>query len=232
MNDLPIINSLSSSLTPNENQTSVVTVNASDIETSSLTYTVSGTDAAFFSISSSGVLSFRSAPDYEAPADANTDNGYAVIINVSDGTDTVNQTISVNVQNVADQISGTAVDGYVAGARVFQDLDNDGAYDSGEPYSYTNSLGSFSLTLTSVDKTAPVRIINGYDLASNEIHPSIMDISNTETGSYIITPISTLVGRLKIEDSTLSGTVPQSMIAAALGITLADSPNDMYLNPG
>jgi len=28
-----------------------------------------------------------------------------------------------------------------------------------------------------------------------------MDISNTETGSYIITPISTLVGRLKIEDS-------------------------------
>ena len=28
-----------------------------------------------------------------------------------------------------------------------------------------------------------------------------MDISVTETGSYIVTPISTLVGRLKIEDT-------------------------------
>ena len=160
INDLPIINNLSSNLTPDENQTSIVTVNASDIETSSLTYSLSGTDASFFNISSSGVLTFKSAPDYEAPADANIDNGYTVTINVSDGTDTVNQTISVNVQNVADQISGTAVDGYVAGARVFQDLDNDGAYDSGEPYAYTNSLGSFSLTLTSVDKSETERIIN------------------------------------------------------------------------
>ena len=121
------------------------------------------------------------------------------------------------------------MDGYVAGATVFQDLDNDGVRDSGEPFAYTNSLGAFSLTLTSVDKNAPVRIINGFDLASNEIHPSIMDISVTETGSYIVTPISTLVGRLKIEDSSLTGNIPQSMIAGALGISLADSPNDSIL---
>jgi len=44
-----------------------------------------------------------------------------------------------------------------------------------------------------------------------------------------VTPISTLVGRLKIEDNTLSGMVPQSMIAGALGIALADSPNDSIL---
>ena len=90
-------------------------------------------------------------------------------------------------------MSGVAVDGYVAGATVFQDLDNDGVLDSGEPNTSTNALGSFSLTLSSVNKSAPVRIINGYDLATNEIHPSVMDISVTETGSYIITPISTFV---------------------------------------
>ena len=112
---------------------------------------------------------------------------------------------------------------------VFQDLDNDSVLDTGEPSSATNSLGSFSLVLSSVDPSAPVRIINGYDLATNEIHPSIMDISVTETGSYIITPISTLVGRLKIEDNTLTGMMPQSIIAAALGISLSDSPNDSIL---
>ena len=229
VNDLPIINSLSSTLTPDENQTAVVTVNASDVETSSLSYSISGTDRSFFSISNSGVLTFNSAPDYESPSDADADNSYAITISVGDGTATTSQAVTVDVQNVADQVSGVAVDGYVAGATVFQDLDNDGVLDSGEPNTSTNALGSFSLTLSSVNKSAPVRIINGYDLATNEIHPSIMDISVTETGSYIITPLSTLVGRLKIEDTTLSGTVPQSMISAALGITLTDSPNDSIL---
>ena len=106
--------------------------------------------------------------------------------------------------NLPDLVSGIALDGYVAGATVFQDLNNNGVLNSGEPSTSTNSLGSFSLNLTSVDINAPVRIINGFDLASNEIHPSIMDISVSETGSYIVTPISTLVGRLKIEDTSLS----------------------------
>ena len=229
VNDLPIINSLSSEITPDENQTSVVTVNATDVETVSLTYSLSGTDSSLFSISSSGVITFNSAPDYEAPGDAGTDNSYAVTVMVGDGTDTVSQAVVINVQNVADQVSGVAVDGYVAGATVFQDLDNDGVLDSGEPNTSTNALGSFTLNLSSVNKSAPVRIINGYDLATNEIHPSVMDISVTETGSYVITPISTLVGRLKIADTTISGTVPQSMIAASLGIAMADSPNDSIL---
>jgi Ca2+-binding RTX toxin-like protein len=229
VNDLPIINGLGSTLTPDENQTVVVTVNASDVETSSLSYSLSGADAALFSISNSGALTFNSASDYEAPGDANSDNSYAITIAVGDGSATTSQAVAVEVQNVADQVSGVAVDGYVAGATVFQDLDNDGVLDFGEPSASTNALGAFTLNLSSVNKLAPVRIMNGYDLATNEVHPSIMDISSTETGNYIITPISTLVGRLKIEDTSLIGTIPQSMVAAALGITMVDSPNDSIL---
>ena len=96
VNDLPIINSLSSILTPNENQTSVVSINASDVESSSLTYSITGTDASFFNISSSGVITFKSSPDYEAPADSDADNSYTVVITVSDGTASVSQTISIN----------------------------------------------------------------------------------------------------------------------------------------
>ena len=85
---------------------------------------VSGTDSSLFAISSSGVLTFITAPDYETPGDADADNSYEinviVVISLS-----VTQAISIQVQNVADLISGVAVDGYVAGATVFQDLNND-----------------------------------------------------------------------------------------------------------
>ena len=230
VNEVPQISALSSTHSPDENQTSIVTVSASDPDANtSLTYSLSGTDSSLFDISSSGVLTFKSAPDYETPGDADADNSYQINVIVSDGSLSVTQAITIQVQNVADLISGVAVDGYVAGATVFQDLNNDGDLDSGEPSAATNSLGSFSLNLSSVNINAPVRIYNGFDLASNEIHPSIMDISVSETGSYIVTPISTLVGRLKIQDTALSAMVPQSMIAGALGISLADSPNDSIL---
>ena len=228
-NNLPIINGLNSSIAAKENQKTVVNVNASDIETSSLAYSISGADSSYFNISNSGVLTFNIAPDYETPNDEDNNNSYVLTVSVFDGIATTNQTIAVVVQNVPDLVSGIAVDGYVAGATVFQDLDNNGALNFGEPNTSTNAMGSFSLTLSSVNNSAPVRIINGYDLATNEIHPSIMDISVTETGSYIITPISTLVGRLKIQDSTLTGNVPESIIAATLGINLSDSPNDSIL---
>ena len=230
VNEMPQINTLSTTHFPDENQTDVVTVSASDPDASTtLTYSLSGTDSSLFAISSSGVLTFNSAPDYETPGDADGDNSHPINVIVSDGSLSVTQAITIQVQNVADLISGVAVDGYVAGATVFQDLNNDGDLDSGEPSAATNSLGSFSLNLSSVNINAPVRIINGFDLASNEVHPSIMDISVSETGSYIVTPISTLVGRLKIQDTALSAMVPQSMIAGALGISLADSPNDSIL---
>ena len=74
-----------------------------------LTYAISGTDAALFEINSTtGVLTFKALPDFEAPADANTDNDYELTVTVSDGnggTDT--QDITVTVTQVTD--SGAAV---------------------------------------------------------------------------------------------------------------------------
>ena len=57
----------SSTFTVNENQTSVGTVTASDADLVSVSYSISGTDADDFEINSnSGILSFKSAPDYES----------------------------------------------------------------------------------------------------------------------------------------------------------------------
>jgi hypothetical protein len=78
-------------VTVNENQTAVTTVTATDADgAQTLTYRISGgADAAKFSInSSSGVLTFASAPNFEAPTDAGADNVYDVQVQVSDGNGT------------------------------------------------------------------------------------------------------------------------------------------------
>jgi uncharacterized protein YjiK/Fe-S cluster biogenesis protein NfuA len=85
-----------------ENQTAVTDVDASDGDGDALTYSISGgADAADFAINpSDGVLTFAAPPDFEAPADANLDNVYEVVVDVSDGTFSDTQTISVTVTGV------------------------------------------------------------------------------------------------------------------------------------
>ena len=47
-------------------------------------WSLSGTDANRFALSN-GVLSFRSSPNFEAPADSDSDNVYNVIVQASKG---------------------------------------------------------------------------------------------------------------------------------------------------
>ena len=92
---------------PAENQTAVGTVEASDSDASDdiTDYALSGgADQALFSIvSTSGVLTFQAAPNYEDPQDANTDNAYLVVVQATSGTgdreQTGTQTITVTVMD-------------------------------------------------------------------------------------------------------------------------------------
>ncbi len=63
-------------------------------------WTLEGPDAGDFRISSAGVLTFVSPPDYEAPADADTDNAYMVTVKVDDGkNDPATRDVTVMVTN-------------------------------------------------------------------------------------------------------------------------------------
>ena len=76
-NSAPTINNTQSSYSVLENQTAAFSVEASDPDGDTLTYSItSGGDGDLFQISSSGVVTFVTAPDFEAPADANADNNY------------------------------------------------------------------------------------------------------------------------------------------------------------
>ena len=101
----------STSINYAENGTGTVeTYSISDPESDSVTWSLAGTDAARFSISTAGALTFKSAPDYEKPNDGDKKNDYEVTINASDGSLTTTLSVEVTVTNVneAGAISGSA----------------------------------------------------------------------------------------------------------------------------
>ncbi|SDE13005.1 VCBS repeat-containing protein [Salipiger thiooxidans] len=61
-------------------------ISASDVDGETLSYALSGSDAAQFTIdAATGALAFAGAPDFELPRDADGDNSYEITVTVSDG---------------------------------------------------------------------------------------------------------------------------------------------------
>ena len=111
VNEAPTITINSSNethtITQAENISSVLTYTATDVDAgTTLSFSLSGTDAADFSInSSSGALAFSSNPDFEAPADSDTNNSYIIIVTVSDGSLTDTQTVTITITNANESAS-------------------------------------------------------------------------------------------------------------------------------
>nr|MDA7554763.1 S8 family serine peptidase [Gammaproteobacteria bacterium] len=95
INDAPSID-IASTLTASENQTAITTISISDVDEDELTLTLGGSDASSLNLSAENVLSFKEAPDYE------TKNSYSIELTLTDGTETVNKTISITINNVND----------------------------------------------------------------------------------------------------------------------------------
>lgn len=88
-----------------ENTTAITTVSATDADPGAmLVYSLAGgDDVAKFTIDPvTGVLSFIAAPDFEVPADADSDNAYIVTAQVSDGEAAVTQRFKVKITDAND----------------------------------------------------------------------------------------------------------------------------------
>ncbi|WP_296352133.1 cadherin domain-containing protein, partial [Ramlibacter sp.] len=124
-----------------ENTTAVTTVAAVDADGDTLTYSiVGGADAALFTIDAgTGALSFLSAPDYENPRGYSApdygddrlsasrfrgsyDNTYDVTVQVSDGTLTDTQAITVSVTDVAEDVSAPVITSNAGGPSAYISL--------------------------------------------------------------------------------------------------------------
>ncbi len=95
----PLFNS-SASVSVYENQTSALTLSASDADVGdTLNYSISGGDSADFNINTeSGVITFIVAPDYEIEEQ----RSYTFMARVSDGGTPVEQAVTITVLNIND----------------------------------------------------------------------------------------------------------------------------------
>ena len=83
--DTPLVVSGETSVEYTENDTSAVSTFSVEGDTSVEEWLVLGEDRAAFSISSEGVLSFSSGPDFENPEDSDEDNVYNVMVHADNG---------------------------------------------------------------------------------------------------------------------------------------------------
>ncbi|NLQ07665.1 DUF4114 domain-containing protein [Cylindrospermopsis raciborskii LB2897] len=101
-NQAPRFTNPSATFSIDENTTAVGTITATDTDGDSLTYSISGgADRSLFIIdSNTGVLSFKTAPNFEAPGDVGTNNVYNLQVQVTDGNNPVTQDLTVTVTDV------------------------------------------------------------------------------------------------------------------------------------
>ncbi|MGL5838242.1 MAG: cadherin domain-containing protein [Sphingorhabdus sp.] len=122
VNEMPVITSdgggASASVAAVENNIAVTTVTAGDVDSPSVTFAISGgADAALFAIDPvTGVLSFVSAPNFEAPADSGADNFYDVVVSASDGALVDTQSLAITVGNANEEPAITSDGGSAVAA--------------------------------------------------------------------------------------------------------------------
>ena len=73
---------------------------AVDPEGNEITWTVAGVDRQAYEIDSHGALRFAVPPDYESPTDRGRDNSYDLMVQASDGSNTVSLTVAVSVTGI------------------------------------------------------------------------------------------------------------------------------------
>ena len=62
-----------------------------------------GNDNALFDIAAStGVINFKTSPDFEEPSDAGSDNNYVIEVEANDGSNIATQTVTIKVTNLDD----------------------------------------------------------------------------------------------------------------------------------
>ncbi|EJL96590.1 VCBS repeat-containing protein, partial [Pseudomonas sp. GM102] len=231
-NDSPTITSNSGGTTASvsvaENSTVVTTVTATDADLASQTLSYSilntaGTDFSKFSISSSGVLTFNSAPDYENPLDvggADGDNAYVVDVQVADGnggTDT--QTMTVNVQNVVETPVDTVAPTVVVTGTA---LGNSIGSVSTVTFQFSETVSGFNLSDVTVSASGPTP------------RGTWSNFTQVDGDTYTATLTRTLIGSVKVDVSAnsytdLAGNAGAAGSSANLPAGVAGEPINLAL---
>ncbi len=201
-NEAPSITSAAAVSVP-ENQTAVIDVQSidpdGDTEGAGLTYSLGGVDQALFSIvPATGVLTFNSPPNFEAPGDAGANNVYDVQITVTDSdtlTGVQNLQVTVTDANEAPSITSAAavsVPENQTAAIDVQSIDPDG---DTEGAGLTYSLGGVDQALFSIVPATGVLTFNSppnFEAPGDAGANNVYDVQVTVTDSDTLTGVQNL----------------------------------------
>ncbi len=213
---------LDAAISVEENSTAVGTATASDSDAEdTLTFSIAGgADAAMFSIgASTGVISFNTAPDYEATGSAVGTNDYAMTVQVSDGTVQVTKDVVVTVTDIDEPPAvGNVIDGPLQHAKVFADYNGNNIHDANEPHAMTDVNGGYSLS-QNLPVPANYTIIvemtaDTIDAISGESYADSPVVLKAASGSTVVTPLTTILEVAKSADPTYTA----EKLATAMGL--------------
>ncbi|HWT99322.1 MAG TPA: VCBS domain-containing protein, partial [Terriglobales bacterium] len=186
-NDAPVITSGASAATPENVSTStaVYTVAATDVDSGAVVhYSLSGTDSKWFNIDdTTGAVTFKSSPDYEAPADNDGNNVYDIVVHANDGIADTTKAVAITVTNVSE--TPTTTIGNI-----------DISADSGSSDSdFITNIASQTITATLSHVLVPGESL----LGSVDGGTTWIDITSKVSGTAITWDGATLAGSSSIE---------------------------------
>ena len=242
----PVFNN-NPTLSAPENQTSIYErIKATDADGDSVTFTVSGSELA---MTSAGVLTFVSAPDYE------TKSTYTATVTATDGTYTTTQAITIGIRNVNEAPTFTSSSTFSAAERqTFIDGSIIATDDDGDSITYSISSGfiinsvtgvirftsnpdyetksTYKAKATASDGTNSITqdiIVNILNV--NDIPPVIANVDDDNDGFNDIsvaenqTAVTTLTATTDHEDTKITWTMEEGVISGAPGVNYY---NDLF----
>ncbi|PWJ42198.1 Ig-like domain-containing protein [Sediminitomix flava] len=236
VNDLPVLTA--NNATVSEGFTGVITdigVAGSDVDGDALSYALSGSDAADFTIDADGNISFVSVPDYESPVDSDGDNVYDLTVDLTAGDEKVSKSITVTVTGVNDNSpvlsanNATVSEGFTG---VITDIDVEGSDADGDALSY--ALSGLDADDFEIDESSgEISFVNSPDYESpvdsdgDNVYELTIDLSaGGDLVSESITVTVTGINDNKPELSAENATVSEGFTGVITDIGVAGSDAD------
>ena len=202
-NNPPSITNTNMNISVVENQTAAFTVNATDPNGDTLTYSLSGDDASLLTITNQGVVTFITAPDFEDPSDSDTNNVYKITVTVTDGSLSANANFEITVTNdTSDDVTTSNYDGTLVMSGPIQSAticlveSLSTSCSDASSNTVTAQDGTFSLTVDSNAANGIIKSEGGFDPNTNwEIEDQRYGAIGEPTTeqNFVISPASTLL---------------------------------------
>ena len=233
-NNAPTITNSTTSYSVVENQTSAFTITATDADGDALTFSIGGSDASLFTVSTSGVVTFNTAPDFESPSDADGNNVYDLMASVSDGSLNDSKDFTVTVTNdTSDDVTTEGYDGTYIGAGPIQGatvcIEVTAGTCTGAQYTATTAQdGTFSITVDS-GTTGVLRGEGGFDPVTNlqfNDDNSLALGQPVTSQNFVVSPLSTLMNEYDSGGSTDYDTFKQKLGLDSSFMIRFDNPFD------